>query len=73
MERLHQAGLSAGDALIAIDGLRISDTASLERLLTAYEPGQTVQVHAFRRDELHCFTLQLARPARDECVLSRQP
>ena len=45
---------------------------SLERLLAAYEPGQTVQVHAFRRDELHCFTLQLARPALDECVLSRQ-
>lgn len=69
----HQAGLSAGDALVAIDGLRVSDTASLERLLAAYEPGQTVQVHAFRRDELHCFTLQLARPALDECVLSRQP
>lgn len=67
----HQAGLSAGDALVAIDGLRVSDTASLERLLAAYEPGQTVQVHAFRRDELHCFTLQLARPALDECVLSR--
>ncbi len=67
----YQAGLSAGDTLVALDGLRISDTASLEHLLGAYEAGQTVQIHVFRRDELRCFTLQLARPALDECVLSR--
>lgn len=67
----HQAGLSAGDTLVALDGLRISDSASLEHLLGAYEAGQTVQIHVFRRDELRCFTLQLARPALDECVLNR--
>ncbi|WP_341667911.1 M61 family metallopeptidase [Alcaligenes sp. SDU_A2] len=69
----HHAGLSAGDTLVALDGLRISDSASLERLLGAYEAGQTVQIHVFRRDELRCFTLQLTRPALDECVLSRLP
>lgn len=69
----HQAGLSAGDTLVALDGLRISDSAGLERLLGAYEAGQTVQIHVFRRDELRCFTLQLARPAQDECVLARLP
>src|SRR5690606_12094047 len=32
----HAAGLSAGDTLLAINGLRVTDTASAERLLSAY-------------------------------------
>jgi predicted metalloprotease with PDZ domain len=45
------AGLSAGDTLLAIDGIRVS-ASNLERLLERHLPGQRVKIHAFRRDEL---------------------
>jgi predicted metalloprotease with PDZ domain len=47
----QQAGLSAGDVLIAIEGLKAS-TAGLEKLLVRKRKGATVTMHAFRRDEL---------------------
>ncbi len=49
------AGLAAGDVLVALDGLRASADA-LEKLLERRAPGETIGVHAFRRDEL--LTLQ---------------
>jgi predicted metalloprotease with PDZ domain len=49
----HQAGLSAGDILIALDGLRVNGNPSnLDALLGRYRVGDKVAVHAFRRDEL---------------------
>jgi predicted metalloprotease with PDZ domain len=54
----YQAGLSAGDLLVAIDGLRATP-ASLESLLSRYAVGATVEVHAFRRDELRTFSVTL--------------
>lgn len=66
----HQAGLSAHDTLVAIDGVRVdAGSHSLETLLTSYQPGQKVQVHVFRRDELRCFELTLSEPPQAECHL----
>ncbi|WP_035060736.1 M61 family metallopeptidase [Andreprevotia chitinilytica] len=45
------AGLSAGDVLVAWDGLRVT-MANLDTLLGGYPVGSEVEVHAFRRDEL---------------------
>ena len=47
----QRAGLSAGDVLIAIDGLKVSN-GSLEKMLARKRKGAKVKVHAFRRDEL---------------------
>jgi len=56
----HQAGLSAGDILIALDGLRVNGNPSnLEQLLSRYRVGDSLAVHAFRRDELMSFDLTL--------------
>lgn len=56
----QKAGLSANDLLVAIDGLRVSGNPSnVESLLARYKVGDTVQVHAFRRDELLTFDLIL--------------
>jgi predicted metalloprotease with PDZ domain len=56
----HQAGLSAGDIVIALDGLRVTGTPSnLDALLSRYRVGDTVAVHAFRRDELMSFQVTL--------------
>lgn len=66
----HRAGLSAHDILVAVDGIRIdSNTHTLDTILSSYQPGQTIQVHVFRRDELRCFTLTLAVPPLAECQL----
>ncbi len=56
----HRAGLSAGDIVIALDGLRVAGTpGSLDGLLARYKVGDTVEVHAFRRDELMTFQVKL--------------
>jgi predicted metalloprotease with PDZ domain len=60
----QSAGLSAGDLLLAIDGLRVTP-ATLERLLCRRQAGDTVRVHAFRRDELMEFSVKLGAPASD--------
>ncbi|MBR8125969.1 M61 family metallopeptidase [Burkholderia multivorans] len=57
----HRAGLSAGDTLIALDGLRVTGT-NLDALLARYRPGDKVEVHAFRRDELRTAKLKLDGP-----------
>ena len=66
----HKGGLSAGDVLVAIDGLRVDAPAGLDLLLAQYRPGDRVTVHVFRRDELRAFTVRLAPPAALDCILS---
>jgi predicted metalloprotease with PDZ domain len=63
------AGLAASDTLVAIDGLK----ASPERLATVLArraPGERVEVHAFRRDELMAFAVTLAAAPTDTCYLT---
>jgi predicted metalloprotease with PDZ domain len=64
-----RAGLSAGDVLVAVDGLRV-DERSLKQLLARRQPGDPVTVHAFRRDELLCVTVRLAAGPATEASLS---
>lgn len=59
------AGLSAGDSLVAIDGLRVT-SGNLDKLLERYRPGDRVTVHAFRRDELREASLTLDAPEISE-------
>jgi predicted metalloprotease with PDZ domain len=56
----HQGGLSAGDIVIAVDGLRVNgNPCNLDGLFARYRVGDTVTVHAFRRDELMTFEVTL--------------
>ena len=54
----QRAGLAAGDALVALDGLRVT-AASLDRQLGRHHAGDRITVHAFRRDELMKFKVRL--------------
>jgi predicted metalloprotease with PDZ domain len=54
----HKAGLSAGDVVIAVDGLRVP-AGGLDAMLGRYKVGDAVAVHAFRRDELLTFSVKL--------------
>ena len=65
----QQAGLAAGDVLVAIDGLRVTPK-SLTSQLARHRAGDTLKVHAFRRDELMCFDVCLATPVADTARLS---
>jgi predicted metalloprotease with PDZ domain len=67
------AGISGGDTLVALDGLRIG-AANLDSLLARYQPGDTVSLHVFRRDELMRFDVKLARqpPARHTLTVDAQ-
>jgi len=56
------AGLSAGDHVVALDGLRAAGTR-LDSVLARYAPGDRVELLAFRRDELLRFDLVLASQA----------
>ncbi|SPR98368.1 M61 family metallopeptidase [Cupriavidus taiwanensis] len=54
------AGLSAGDLLVAVDGLRAAP-GQLDKLLARYRTGDRIEVHAFRHDELQVLPVTLAR------------
>jgi predicted metalloprotease with PDZ domain len=68
----HQAGLSAGDLLVAIDGLRVTP-GNVDTLLARYAVGDTVEVHAFRRDELQVFSVALQGERIPAVTLSLDP
>ena len=64
----EEAGLSAGDIIIAINNLKVSK-ASVEKVATSYEKGTTLLIHAFRRDELYQFKLTLKQAELTTCYL----
>jgi predicted metalloprotease with PDZ domain len=65
----QHAGLSAGDIIVAIDGLRVSES-NLEKLVSQRRPGERARMHVFRRDELMQFDVELSAPPRDTCYLT---
>jgi len=65
----ERAGLAGGDTLIALDGVRAS-VDSIGKLLARHRPGETVTVHAFRRDELVVADLLLEAAPLDTCWLT---
>ena len=71
-EAAQWAGISAGDVLIALDGVRIKNN-NLEKLLTRYGEGDEMVVHAFRDDALMVWALLLghSQPCRSTVSLKK--
>lgn len=67
----HRTGLSAGDILVAVDGVRVTAT-NLDTLLARYRVGDAVTLHIFRRDELMMFGAILAPEDAPQMVLAAQ-
>lgn len=63
----QRAGISPGDVLVAVDGMRPSLTGLPELLKRT--PGESVVVHYFRRDRLHATALPLLPAEADTCDL----
>lgn len=63
----HSAGLAAQDLLIAANGLQVG--AQFENELQQYEPGDSLELHFFRRDELMTGQLPINPAAIDTVSL----
>ena len=59
-----QAGLGAGDMLVAVDGLRAS-SATLGKHLARFRTGEQLNVVYFRYDELRSTTIEIPEPQHD--------
>ncbi len=64
----QSGGLSAGDQIIALDGLRFN-LGQFENKILRANAGDVWQVHAFRRDELYQFDIVLQAAAETTFVL----
>jgi predicted metalloprotease with PDZ domain len=64
------AGLSAGDVIIAWNGLRVSGGNLQAMIDRAAGSGSVANVHAFRRDELMTFEVRIAEAPLDTCWLA---
>jgi predicted metalloprotease with PDZ domain len=70
----HQAGIDAGDELLAIDGMRVTAQILSDRLRD-YHPSDTIQVTIFHQEELRTYTVTLAapRPSRYQVLPVEHP
>jgi len=64
----QRAGLSAGDVVIAVDGIKAT-AKNIDQLAAQIPEGLTVSVHAFRRDELMVFNVVPLPAPADTCRL----
>lgn len=62
------AGVSPGDELVALDGLRI-DVAGCETRTRRYRPGDVSELTVFRGDELMSLRMKWAEAPTDTCYL----
>lgn len=60
------AGLSAGDEIVAVDGLRM-DASKLESYLAQLPADSRIVIHVFRRDELMQFEVRPLPAPADTC------
>src|SRR5437773_10973113 len=65
----QQAGIDAGDLIVAVEGLRPGQTG-LDAALAKLRAGERVGIHAYRRDELLIYETQLKRADADTRVLA---
>ncbi|RUO44107.1 aminopeptidase [Aliidiomarina taiwanensis] len=63
------AGLSAGDTLIALDGLHATEK-SLKLAQQRFQPGDTVSIHFFRDAQLHHSQLTWQAPVPEQVQLT---
>ncbi len=64
----QQAGLAAGDVIVAVDGIRVTQF-TIHDQIAHIPPGESVNVHLFRRDELMQFELTPKPAPADTCRL----
>jgi predicted metalloprotease with PDZ domain len=64
----QQAGLSAGDEIVAVDGLNMS-AKQLEQYIARQQQDVSIELHLFRRDELKVISFTPLPAAADTCTI----
>jgi len=67
----HRAGVSAGDQLVALDGIRIPATGP-DGLLARYRNNDVAELHVFRRDELIRLSVRLKEDEAPQLALQAE-
>lgn len=60
-EAAEQAGLASGDLIVAIGRTKVSN-GNYQQVLNEFVPGQVVEVHAFRHEQLLTLKLTISQP-----------
>lgn len=70
----QQAGIDAGDELLAIEGIKVTANQLSDRLKD-YQPNDTIQVTVFHQDELrtYCVTLDAPIPTKYQVIPVQNP
>jgi predicted metalloprotease with PDZ domain len=68
----ERAGLAPGDVLVALDGIKAS-AHDLDALFERRAAGVRVAAHAFRRDQLMTFDVELATAPLDTACVTPDP
>jgi predicted metalloprotease with PDZ domain len=64
----QQAGLAAGDEIVAIDGLNMK-ARQMEQYIARQQDGAIIELHLFRRDELKVIRLTPLPAVADTCTI----
>jgi predicted metalloprotease with PDZ domain len=64
----QQAGLAAGDEIVAVDGLNM-DMKQMEQYIARQQEGVAIELHLFRRDELKVILLIPLPAEPDTCTI----
>ena len=64
----QRAGLEPGDIIITIDGKPVDRVATLQRIVRAHSPGETLDVEAMRYGQKKAFKVKLAEVPSEETV-----
>ena len=65
----YQAGISADDEIVAVDGYRVTDDAGLRERLNDRKVGERVTLTLFRREEIRTIEVELAASAGDKLAI----
>ena len=66
------AGVAAGDVMVAVDGMK-TDAGRIDEQLSAFQPGDRIDLHVFRGDVLLCLPVTLDAPRPELAMLSVAP
>jgi serine protease Do len=63
-----QAGIEAGDLIVAVDGVPIDGQRVLERIIRSHQPGDRVEITLWRNGRERTVSVRLAQNPEDSDV-----
>jgi serine protease Do len=67
----RKAGLQEGDIILKADGKVADRVGTLQRIIRSHEPGETVEIEAFRYGQRKTFKVKLAEAPQDGATVAR--